>query len=357
MNSAPHMRALVFRGHGSVAVESIAIPEPGPGEVLVRVSVCGVCGSDAAEVDHGPVLSAPPVVLGHEFVGTIESVGEGVRDLIPGATVVCGAGISCGACRMCRRGRTNLCESYRTAGLQIDGGLAEFTVVPASILLDVSDSGVPMDTLGLAQPMSIAVHAVRRSGLAPGGVAVIVGVGGIGSFLTIAASAVASRVLVIDLDSSRLELARRLGATDALDPATQSLSEWLVELELEPDVFFEVSGSRSGWQSVVDAAARGATIVPVGIQARPTEVELAQWTVREYTIVGTNAHVFAEDLPEAVRLLATRDDWSDLAPDVIPLDDVVESALKPLSAGASTRIKTLADPRIGTTRRANHSRS
>ena len=169
--------ASVYRGPGDIVFEQREVREPGPGEVLVRVGVCGICGSDATEYARGPVLARPPMVLGHEFAGTVERTGPGVAGFPPGASVVAGAGIACGACKMCQAGRTNLCTSYSTLGLQHDGGLQGYVVAPASTLLDVSDAGLPMDTLGLAQPMSIAVHTVRRSGLTSGQDAVIVGVG------------------------------------------------------------------------------------------------------------------------------------------------------------------------------------
>jgi threonine dehydrogenase-like Zn-dependent dehydrogenase len=348
------MRAGVLHAPGDLRVEQRDVPVPGPGEALVRVAVCGVCGSDATEYSSGPVLTVMPVTLGHEFAGIVESVGEGVTEVAPGATVVCGAGISCGECKPCREGRTNLCRKYRTAGLQVDGGLAGYVVVPAATLIDVSDSGLALDTLGLAQPMSIAVHAVRRSGLRSGQEAVIVGVGGIGAFITVAAAATGARVLVVDLNQDRLELARALGASETLLATEQPLPERLAELGMDPDVFFEVSGSAPGLASVLSAAQPGATIVPLGIQKGDVPVALGQWTLREYTIIGSVAHVLATDMPEAVRLLGTRPDWSDLAHEVLPLDQVVDGALVPLSTGKPGQIKTLIDPWIDAPRPAVH---
>jgi (R,R)-butanediol dehydrogenase/meso-butanediol dehydrogenase/diacetyl reductase len=349
-------RSAVLYGTKDLRVEERPKPTPGPGEALLRVAVCGVCGTDASEYFHGSVLTKPPVVLGHEFVGTVEELGEGDTDVAVGATVVCGAGISCGTCKMCRAGRTNLCRNYSTAGLSIDGGLAGYVVVPTGILLDVSDSGLPVDTLGLAQPMSIAVHAVRRGGLADGQDAVIVGAGGIGAFLTVAAVSTGARVLVVDLNRERLDLASRLGATAVLDPREADLAEELDRLGMDVDVFFEVSGSKAGLASVLAAAKPGVTIVPVGIQHGDSEVPLGQWTLREYTVVGTNAHVFADDMPEAVRLLGTREDWADLASEVLPLDRVLDDALMPLVEGRSTQIKTLIDPWASEARAADHRR-
>ena len=348
------MRAAVLHSTGDLRIEDAGIPTPGPGEVLIRVSVCGVCGSDATEFGRGLVLAVPPVTLGHEFVGIVEAVGEGVSSPAVGATVVSGAGISCGECKPCRLGRTNLCRNYTTLGFHHDGGLAGYVVSPANILLDVSDSGLAPDTLGLTQPMAIAVHAVRRSGLRAGQDAVIIGVGGIGAFITVAAAATGARVLVVDLNQERLDLALRLGATATLVPGTATLTERLDELGMDVDVFFEVSGSAPGLASVLEAARPGATIVPVGIQRGEPELPLGRWTLNEYTIIGTVAHVFKDDFPEAVRLLGTRADWSDIASEVIPLDLVASEALQPLLEGRSTQIKTLVDPWITEPRPAVH---
>jgi threonine dehydrogenase-like Zn-dependent dehydrogenase len=351
------MRSAVLHAVNDLRVEDKAVPEPGPGEVLVRVAVCGVCGSDATEYSRGPVLTVMPVTLGHEFVGTVAALGAGVTSPPVGATVVCGAGISCGECKPCRQGRTNLCRNYTTIGLQHDGGLAGFVTAPVGTLLDVSDSGLSLETLGLSQPMSIAVHAVRRSGLRSGQDAVIVGVGGIGAFITFAAVSVGARVLVVDLSEERLELASALGAFSTLKAGTTSLVDRLEELGMDPDVFFEVSGSAPGLASILEAAKPGATLVPVGIQRGEPSLPLGSWTLREYTIIGTVAHVIKDDLPEAVRLLGTRADWTDIASEVLPLDLVLSDGLQPLIDGTATQIKTLIDPWIDEPRPAMHSRA
>jgi (R,R)-butanediol dehydrogenase / meso-butanediol dehydrogenase / diacetyl reductase len=351
------MPAAVLHEVGDLRIEDVEVPVPGPGEVLIRVAVCGVCGSDATEYGRHLLLAVPPVTLGHEFAGVVEALGDGVDTLAVGAPVVCGAGISCGECKPCRTGRTNLCRSYSTLGFHHPGGLAGYVVAPASIVLDATDSGLPLDTLGLAQPMAIAVHAVRRSGLRDGQDAVIVGVGGIGAFVTVAAAATGARVLVVDLDEQRLELGLRLGATATLRSGTMPLKERLDELGMDPDVFFEVSGSAPGLASVLETAQPGATIVPIGMQRGETAVPLARWTLSEYTVVGTVAHVFATDFPEAIRLLTTRDDWSDIAHEVIPISRVTEDALVPLLEGRSEQIKTLVDPWASAPRPAVHAAS
>ncbi|MGN6326788.1 zinc-dependent alcohol dehydrogenase [Pseudolysinimonas sp.] len=349
------MPAAVLHAPGDLRIEEVEVPTPGPGEVRIRVGVCGVCGSDATEFGRGLVLARPPVVLGHEFAGVVEAVGPGVDGPAPGATVVCGAGVSCGACRPCRRGRTNLCTTYRTLGFALDGGLARYVVAPAATTVDVTAARLPMDTLGLAQPMAIAVHTVRRSGLRAGDDAVIVGAGGIGSFIVVAAAAVGARVLVVDRHEERRRIAEALGATAALADG-DLLPEALHELGFDPDVLFEVTGSVTGLRTVLALAGRGATVVPVGVQRADPAVPLGRWTLDEIAVVGTVAHVVASDLPEAVRLLAARPDWSDIAPTVWPLDRLIPDVLQPLLDGGSRPVKALIDPWATTSRAAVHVR-
>lgn len=348
------MRAAVLHDVHDLRIEDVPVPEPGPGEVRIRVSVCGVCGSDATEFGRGLVLAQPPVVLGHEFAGVVDARGDGVTEPPIGARVVCGAGISCGACGPCRDGRTNLCRSYSTLGFHHDGGLAGYVIAPAAIVFDASSTGLSLDTLGLAQPMAIAVHAVRRSGLRSGQDAVVVGVGGIGAFITHAAAATGARVLAVDLNQGRLDLARALGAAETLLGGSAPLADALAERSMEPAVFFEVSGSAPGLASVLEAALPGAVIVPVGIQRGEPALPLGSWTLREYTIVGTVAHVYRDDIPEAVRLLAARGDWSDVAGTVLPLSALVDDALQPLLTGGPSQIKSLIDPWADDARSAQH---
>lgn len=125
---------------------------------------------------------------------------------------------------------------------------------------------------------------------------------------------------------------------------------------MDVDVFFEVSGSAPGLASVLEAAKPGATIVPVGIQRGEPALPLGRWTLNEFTIIGTVAHVYRDDFPEAVRLLGTREDWSDIAREVIPLDQLVEAGLQPLLEGRSRQIKTLVDPWATAPRTAQHAR-
>ena len=353
------MRAAVFHGRGDIRVEEVPDPAPGRGELLVRIHASGICGTDAHEYAHGPSMfpidgphpvtgHSGPLIPGHELSGTVAAVGDDVSGFADGEFVVSGAGISCGECVPCRRGRTNLCLHYASVGLQRHGGLAQYCAVPAATCLAVDTDVIPPDAATLAQPMAIAVHAMRRGRLDRSGEAVIVGAGGIGAFLTYAAAATGAPVKVIDLHPGRLRLAEALGADQVWRP--QPGVDVRRALDLRPGyptVVYEVSGSRAGLATALAALPPGGCLVQVSLHDAPSEIALRDLALREQEIVGTNAHVYADDLPTALRLLAARQaPWDDIAPVAIGLDQLVPEGLDPLVRGSADRIKTLVDPWI-----------
>jgi (R,R)-butanediol dehydrogenase / meso-butanediol dehydrogenase / diacetyl reductase len=354
------MRAARFHGAGDVRIDEVAEPRPpGPGEVLLKIAAVGICGSDGLEYRMGPVLVEPldvphpvtghvgPLTLGHEFAGEVVAVGPGVEHLREGMLIACGAGMSCGRCRPCRAGRTQLCTTYATIGFHQDGGLAEYCLAPADICFDADAYGLTADAAALAQPMAIAVHAARRGRVADGEVAVVIGAGGIGCFLTYAAVQWGARVIVSDLDEERLRIASALGAERVVAAGRgESLEEALAAAGLEPDVIFEVSGSATALEQAIALAPRGGRVVAVGVQKTPPALDMRRVTLDELELIGTVAHIARDDFPEALRLIAARaEGWSDAAPEVLPLELLVDDGIRPMVEGRSTRIKTLIDPR------------
>jgi (R,R)-butanediol dehydrogenase/meso-butanediol dehydrogenase/diacetyl reductase len=342
------MRAAVYRGSGDIRVETVPDPgEPGPGEVVVEVARAAICGTDASEWAHGPILCRPPVVLGHEFTGRVVAAGADVA-LPMSARVVSGAGISCGGCEWCRVGRTNLCASYRTLGLQVDGGLAELVRSPASICRVVPDT-VSDDAAAMAQPFAVALHAVRRSRLAAGETCVVIGAGGIGAFIVAAAAAgKPGRLIAVDIDPERLATARGLGAGETLDarngaarnaPAgnARDAAAHLAGLILAATdglgahVVIEASGAPHAPAAALTAARRGGRVLLVGLQSAPRELDLVAATVREVELITTVAHVCSVDLPEAVDLLALGSVADAVLDRVIPLGELVEEGIRPLA--------------------------
>lgn len=349
------MRALRYHGIRDLRLEEVPAPIAGPGELLIRVSVVGVCGTDAAEYVHGPHLSWPherphpasghrgPVIPGHELVGVVEEVGPGVEGFRPGELVASGAGTWCGECAACLAGRTNGCVRYWTVGLQRDGGLAELVAVPAKTCLAVAPYGLTEDAAALAQPMAIAAHAVDRGAPRAGEDVLVVGAGGIGAFITWAASQAGGRVVATDPDPERRALAARLGATATAAPGDAA--------DLTADLVLEVSGTAPGLATALRSVRPGGRVVLVGLHEPPSTVDLRAIALREVSLIGTVAHRCLADLPAALGLLAGRaEGWSDIAPVAIPLESVVEDGLLPMAEGRPTRIKTLVDPRTTATR-------
>ena len=329
------MRAAVFNGPRDVRIEDVPEPAtPDRGEVLLEVVRAAICGTDAAEWDHGPILCRPGVVLGHEFVGRVVGAGEDVSDLQVGDRVVSGAGISCGHCRWCRDGRTNLCAEYRTLGLQVDGGLAELVVSPAAICRHVP-SACDDDAAAMAQPLAVALHALSRVGQGSDERLAVIGAGGIGSFLIAGASSRnrGGSVVAIDIDDERLATASALGATQVVNATGHDLGELLLEISDGEgfDVVVEASGAASAPGGALAGARRGGRVLLVGLHGEPRPIDLTRMILREVDVVTTVAHVCDSDIPAALSLLADSDIAATTAGPRIPLEALVEEGLRPLA--------------------------
>jgi threonine dehydrogenase-like Zn-dependent dehydrogenase len=327
------MKAAVYHGPKDIRVESVPDPGgPGADEVVLEVLRAAICGTDSAEWDHGPLLAQPPVVLGHEFVGRVIARGDEVQGLELGDRVVSGAGVSCGTCAWCRAGRTNLCARYHTLGLHVNGGLAEFVTTPAAICRLVPDT-IDDDAAAMAQPLAVALHAVRRGGVSSGQACVVIGVGGIGGFILAGAAARgASPLIAVDIDDQRLETARRLGAHETVNVQGRTLSEAILAVTggEGAHVIIEASGTAQAPAEALQAVRRGGRLLLVGLQAAPRELNLFSMTVREIDITTTLAHVCTVDLPESLELLARTNLAEVMLDHVIPLELLVEEGIRPL---------------------------
>jgi (R,R)-butanediol dehydrogenase / meso-butanediol dehydrogenase / diacetyl reductase len=350
------MRAAVCHGARDIRIERVPRPRPAPGEVLVRVHANGICGTDASEfvspqmyplhARHPLTGHEGPLIPGHEFAGTIAEIGDEVEGFTEGERVVTGAALWCGECPQCRAGRTGICALYATVGLHRDGGLAEFVRVPAHIVFRAESFGLSADLAVLTQPMAIAVHALRRGRSQAGENVLLIGVGGIGAFLTFALARIGARVVAVDVSDARLTVARELGAVETLhasDAAT--LTAAIGELGFAPTLVFEVTGTDDGLAAAIGAVEPGGRIVNVGIAKHPIAVDARRLTTKELELIGTNALIGRDDVPEAARLLALEPAvWESVAPCAVPLERIVEDGIVPILARRAPRIKTLVDP-------------
>jgi len=343
------MRAAVFHGAGDVRVEAVAAPgDPGPGEVLIAPSMAAICGTDASEFAHGPHMiplhtrhpgsgHVGPLVLGHEFVGRVEAVGEGVEGIAAGDRVVSGAGVSCGECAWCRAGRTNLCASYYTLGLSAPGGLAEQVISPASICVPVPDAVADVGA-AMAQPLAVAIHALDRGGVGPGQTVAVLGIGGIGGFLIGAASTrELRRLIAVDVDPGKLALASALGADDVIDARHTDVAAAIKEATAGDgaDVVIEASGVPANPSVAIHATRRGGQVVIVGLQADPPPVDIFDAALREVDLIATVAHICDANLPESLSVLAQTELAGEVLGEVVPLTRLVEDAIAPLAEGTA----------------------
>ena len=349
------MRAAVYHGRRDVRVETVPVPEPGPGEVLLRVLAAGICGTDAAEWANGPVQfpverahpatgHVGPLVIGHEFAGQVVALGPGVDDGWMGHLVAsCGA-VACGRCWQCQRGRTNLCVNYAGVGLHRDGALAQYVATPVATCESVDDLRLSPDAAALGQPMAVAVHARTRGRAEPGERALVLGAGGIGALLVYALARHGVDVTVADPDPERIELARRLGAR-RVAPTDGPPAGVLDVMDGPPHVAFEATGIAAVTLRAMEVLPKGGRLVQIGVQKQPVTIDLSRLTLTELEVIGTNALVAETDFPAALRLLAGRGQgWGDVAPVAIPLDALVSEGLEPLATGRAGGVKTLVDP-------------
>ena len=354
------MRAVRYHGAGDVRLEQLPVPDPGPGELQLRVATVGICGTDVGEFVHGPRFHpldtahphsghSGPTIPGHEFSGWVTGVGERVTGFTEGDLVAVGAGVSCGVCAPCQGGHTNLCREYWTVGLHSNGGLAESAVVPASCTFNLSNSAITPDLAAMTQPMSIAVHATRRGRVIEGDLVTVLGAGGIGSFIVHAAAGAGATVTAVDLDPARLDTAARLGAASTLDVSAPR-PDGLLNGD-KASVVFECTGRPDSLLRALQLVADGGRVVVVGHQPEPVAVDFREVALDELEIIGTQAHVFAQDFPGAVDLIAADPGaWTEVAPMVYPLDQVVDVGLIPMAKGESPQVKVLFDPAVDTPR-------
>jgi (R,R)-butanediol dehydrogenase / meso-butanediol dehydrogenase / diacetyl reductase len=340
------MKAAVYHGPGDIRIKSVPEPTtPAPGEVVLQVLRSAICGTDSAEWTRGPLLARPPVILGHEFVGRVVEIGDGVTEVALGDRVVSGAGVSCGRCEWCRGGRINLCAAYYTLGLHANGGLAERVATPAAICRRVPETCTD-DAAAMAQPLAVALHAIRRSGALPGQTCAIIGVGGVGAFIVASAAAQGiAPVIAVDIDEERLEKARRLGAHTTLHANGRDLAELILEATdgEGAHVVVEASGAPEAPAAAIEATRRGGRILVVGLQSEPRDIDLFALTVHEIEITTTLAHVCDVDLPDSLEIIS-RSDLASIALDrVIPLDELVDEGIRPLAEGTA-RGKIVVDP-------------
>jgi L-iditol 2-dehydrogenase len=344
------MRALVYRGPGELRVEERPLPEPAPGELLLRVDACGICGTDLriASGRHRAYQDGTERVPGHEIAGTVAAAGDGV-ELTEGTRAFVAPNVGCGRCPACRAGQVNLCRDMEALGITRDGGFAEYVLVRRDMVdqgnvLTLEEPADPA-AIALVEPLACALRGSKACGIQPGDVVVIAGAGPIGLMhLRLALLAEPAVVIVSEPSPTRREEAARSGAHVAVEPGALADAVRESSNGNGADVVITAAPSAPAQQQALELAAPLGRInffggLPSDASAVTLDTNLIHY--RELVVTGTSANT-TEDCREALELvLSGRVDTGALVGDRRPLDD----ALGAFEAAASAAVpKVVIEP-------------
>jgi L-iditol 2-dehydrogenase len=288
------MKVAELEKPGSLRVRSKPLRALDGDEVLVRVESCGLCGTDLHIVE-GTSRSTPPVVLGHEYAGFVTDPGKNPKGIPEGAHVAVDPNIPCGRCPYCRRGLVHFCTGLRALGVDIDGGMAEYSIVPVSQLYTIPH-GMTAEESMFIEPVSCAVHGMDRAGVRMGDIVVILGGGTMGLvMLQLVRHGGAAAVVVSEPQAHKRKIAADLGASLVIDPAGDTLKQAVMDLSgIGADVVIDCAGTASTARTAIDLVRRGGTVVFFGVCPIGETIPLEPNAVyfRELTIVGSYVNPF-----------------------------------------------------------------
>jgi len=285
-----------------ILFEKTKIPLLGEKEVLIKVKICGVCGSDVHSYKGKHPFVHPPIVLGHEFSGVIHQIGTRVNSFSPGDRVIVEPNIVCGKCYNCLHGRYNICTNLKVVGcVGYDGAFAEYVAVSEKKVLRLPGN-ISFEKAALVEPVAVAVHAVRKAKQKINDVVVILGAGTIGLLvMQVAKLAGAGKVIVTDVLDYRLKKAGELGADRLVNPASQDLIKIIQEKygRNEVDLIYDCVGIEETISQAIQIARKGIRIMVIGVPEERIEVDLSLIQDRELEIVGSLMYV-REDFKAAI---------------------------------------------------------
>jgi L-iditol 2-dehydrogenase len=321
-------------------IEGRTPAEPGPGEVRVRVTECGICGSDLKMYAGDHPVHRPPLLLGHELIGTIDATGPGVG-LAAGTDVVVYPAIGCGHCYACRRGDEQLCSDMQLIGGHRDGGLSDFVLMPERNAMPIGE-GVPADHRVLVEPLAVAVHAVNRAALDASDSALVVGAGPIGMFVAIVLRAGSKRrIVLVDRDPARLKMASRFGFETALSSEGDSFLAGIGQEE-GFEAVFDCAGGPDTPDRAVRSTTPGGTVVLVGVPPETISLDTIALQRAERALLGSMMYT-REEFVRAMELLANDAlGGSTIPAELVRLDfslDDVSDAFATLAEGRSPALK------------------
>lgn len=303
------MKSLVLSEYNHLEIADMPLPAVGRGEVLVRVEACGICGSDVHGFDGSTGRRIPPIVMGHEAAGTVEATGEAVTKYKKGDRVTFDSTIYCGECTYCKRGQINLCDNREVIGVSCGdyrrhGAFAEYVVVPERIMYPLPRD-FSFNEAAMLEAVSVAIHGVKLSQVTGGETALVIGAGMIG-LLTLQAARAAgcARVLIADVDETRLKLAKQIGADETLYCSGAELVAEVMRLTggAGVDIALEAVGRNETVASAIDCTRKGGTVTLIGNIMPEVTLPLQKVVVKQLRLQGSCAS--SGEYPEAIELIA-----------------------------------------------------
>jgi L-iditol 2-dehydrogenase len=347
------MKALLLSEYSKLEVADLPKPVAGPGEVLVQVAACGICGSDVHGYDGSSGRRIPPLVMGHEAAGVIAEVGEGVSRFGIGDRVTFDSTVYCGVCDYCLHGQVNLCDDRQVVGVSTPdfrraGAFAEFVTVPERIVYPLPDE-LSFAEAAMLEAVSVALHAVAVSDIKGGETALVIGAGMIG-LLTLQAARVAgcSRILVADVDTTRLNLAKEAGADmTILASGSDMVGEVLRQTNGRGvDLVLEAVGRDETVSAAVDTVRKGGTVTLIGNITPQVALPLQKVVSRQIRLQGSCAS--SGEYPEAIELVSSgKVRVTPLITAIAPLSDGAQW-FERLHSREPNLMKIVLDPRVDT---------
>jgi (R,R)-butanediol dehydrogenase / meso-butanediol dehydrogenase / diacetyl reductase len=316
------MRAAAFKKANEVGIIDAPEPKAGPGEVVVKVHNCGICGSDLHAVQFGTLR--PDSIMGHEFCGEIREVGPGVHGFHPGERVASLPWITCGECDACARGEGYHCRRNRVLGLgQLPGGYAEYVMCGERSLLKLPDHVTSREG-ALVEPLSVGLHGVNRARITPGAGCVVMGAGPIGlAALTWCKAKGAHPILVSELAAGRADLALKLGATEVVNPTQHKPADRMRELTgRAPDLVIECIGVKGTLGAAIDIAGTHGRVVVIGACLEPDTIVPMKCLMKEVSVEFAIGYTKAEFEETIAALASGKVKVKPMITNIISLDEV-----------------------------------
>lgn len=341
-------RYAVFTGEKKIEIRTAPIPSAERGGVVVKITYCGICGSDVSTWKAGNF--GYESTFGHEWTGVIAEVGEGVEGFTPGDRVIASVGPACGTCPSCVAGHPHFCDTALAEGYcatdftKIHGGYAEYLSVPARRVQKAFDN-ISEEAAGLTEPCTVSIHGVRRASFELGSVVVVQGGGPIGLFAAQhARNAGAGHLIIIETNASRRDLARDLGFTDVYEPGDEVAAR-LKEVTggLGADIVYEATGVPKLVQPAAEMVRRGGTLGLLGFSFFPVEINYADWQTRELTVVSSILYSHADFKATMTAMADGTVQAEKLHSGTIGLDEL-QAIMEDLASGESAHVKVLVDP-------------